>query len=129
MHLYRNEKYDIKFQYGGNSNMAAIPIWRQFQYGGNSNMAPKQYGSHHGMPNHSTKYNYYMTDSYIEISATPNKTNKQIDTHKIRVLRHSWFSNPLNQEAPKLADKENILHNDQNDNWNMNSDQNHIKNL
>ena len=29
MHLYRNEKYDIKFQYGGNSNMAAIPIWRQ----------------------------------------------------------------------------------------------------
>ena len=50
--------------------MAAIPIWRQFQY-----------GSHHRMPNHSTKYNYYMTDSYIEICATPNKTNKQVDTH------------------------------------------------
>ena len=112
-----------------NSNMAAIPIWRQFQYGDNSNMAPKQYGSHHGMQNHSTKYYYYMTDSYIEISATPNKTNKQIDTHKIRVLRHSWFSNPLNQEALKLSDKENILHSDQNDNWNMNSDQNYIKNL
>ena len=63
------------------SNMAAIPIWRQFQYGGNSNMTSKQYGSHHGMPNHSTKYNNYMTDSCIEISATPNKTNKQIDTH------------------------------------------------
>ena len=57
------------------SNMAAIPISRQ------NNMAPKQYGRHHGMPNPSTKYNYYMTDSYIEISATPNKTNKQIDTH------------------------------------------------
>ena len=112
-----------------NSNMAAIPIWRQFQYGDNSNMAPKQYGSHHGMQNHSTKYYYYMTDSYIEISGTPNKTNKQIDTHKIRVLWHSWFSNPLNQEAPKLSDKENILHSDQNDNWNMNSDQNYIKNL
>ena len=71
-----------------NSNMAAIPIWGQFQFGGNSNMAaipiymaPKRYGSHHGMPNHSTKYNYYMTDSYIEISATTNKTNEQIDTH------------------------------------------------
>ena len=80
-----------------NSNMAAFPIWRQFQFGGNSNMAPKQYGSQHGMPIHSTKYNYHMTDSYIKISATPNKTNRH--THKIKVLRNSWLSNPPNHET------------------------------
>ena len=58
------------------------------------------------------------------------QTYKQIDAHiQLGFFWHSWLSNPPNQEAPKLLDKEYILHSDQNDNWNINSDRNYIKTL
>ena len=104
-----------------NSIRAAIPIWRQYQYGGYSNMTAI-------MECQIIQLNTIVTWRIRSIE-NPQPQIRQTNRHtpKIRVLRHSWLSNPPIQEAHKLPDKENILHSDQNDNWNMNSDRNYIK--
>ena len=44
---------------------------------------------------------------------------------------HSKLSNPANKdlEAPELPNKQNIFHDDLNDNWNINLDRNDINNM
>ena len=109
------------------NTVQAIPKWRLFQNGGIpirlkfQNGVQIKYGGHYEMSTHSREYYHYRT-------AIPGKYQQhqliQINEHttRIRVLRHSRFSNPANQEALTLLYKENISHGVQKNDSNTNTD-------